>query len=239
VSGERRGEDEGDAALRRRERASRRVEPAYVEEQPEWRALAEAIRRQIEACVELDAPRDVLKGLVERAEALAADLEAQAHGKRIGLVDPTHVGHEVMHTLPFSPIMGRLNPASHGIEIRTDGERVFCETRLGEVAEGATGLVHGGVIAAIYDEVLAAANMCRSTGGPTGRLTIHYRRPTPLHDVLRFEAWVDRIEGRKVRTLGRCLVHGEVVTEAEGIFVLFTPERRGIEWHMEGEPEGR
>jgi acyl-coenzyme A thioesterase PaaI-like protein len=204
-----------------------------VQERPEWRRLAEAIRRQIEACVELDASEELLADLAERADRLATELEAHALGKRVGLVDPAHVGHEIMHTLPFSPIMGRLNPASHGIEIRTDGDRVFCETSLSEVAEGATGLVHGGVIAAIYDEVLAAANMCRSTGGPTGSLTIRYRKPTPLHDTLRFEAWVERLEERKVLTRGHCLVHGRVVSEAEGIFVLFTPERSGIEWHSQ------
>jgi acyl-coenzyme A thioesterase PaaI-like protein len=226
-----------DPATRRRHRATRRVGPATVEEHPEWRRLAEAIRRQIECCVELDAPGDELRSLADRAEAFAIELEGHAHGKRVGLVDPDHVGHEVMHTLPFSPIMGRLNPASHGIEIRTDGERVFCETELSEVAEGATGLVHGGVIAAIYDEVLSAANASQGTGGPTGSLTVRYRKPTPLHDTLRFEAWVERVDGRKMLTRGHCLVHGEVVTEAEGLFIVFKPDRRGIEWHAESEAE--
>ena len=152
-----------------RERASQRVGPAIVEEHPEWKALAEAIRRQIEACVELDASTSHLGDFVRRATALADDLEQFASGKRVGLVDSDHVGRDIMHTLPFSPIMGRLNPASHGIEIRIDGERVFSEIRLTQVAEGATNLVHGGVIAAIYDEVLAAAAISNGKGGPTIR----------------------------------------------------------------------
>jgi hypothetical protein len=73
-----------------------------------------------------------------------------------------------MAYLPFSPVMGRLNPASFGIEIRRVGDKVVSEVELAEPAEGATGLVHGGVIAAIYDEVLAAANLMIKAGGPTG-----------------------------------------------------------------------
>lgn len=229
--------DAGEAETGPLGRSAKRIEPARVAAHPEWCRLARAIRRQVEACVELDASDPLSRQLADRAEGLARELERHASGKRIGLVDPDHVGGAVMHTLPFSPIMGRLNPASYGIEIRTDGERVFCEARLGEVVEGATGLVHGGVIAAIYDELLAAANMCRGTGGPTGRLSIRYRKPTPLHESLEFEAWIDRVDGRKLFTRGQCRARGEVVSEAEALFIAFSPDRRGTEWHLNEDAE--
>ncbi len=180
----------------RRERAARRTRPLRVDELPEWRRLADAIRRQIGASLELDADRSRLADLAERAEVLAVELERSATGKRVALVDSAWEQNDraAMAYLPFSPVMGSLNPASMGIEIRRVDEKVVSEVELAEAAEGATGLVHGGVIAAIYDELLASANLMIKAGGPTGTLTVRYRKPTPLYSRLRFEGWVERVD---------------------------------------------
>lgn len=190
-----------------------------------------AIRRQVAACVELDADPEELRCLADEATTFAERLEAAAPGKRVALVEGRVIGEETMHYLPFSPIMGRLNPASIGIEIERDGKGVQCEMRLSEVVEGGTGLVHGGVIAAIYDEVLAAANLIQKVGGPTGQLSIRYKRPTPLYELLRFEAWVEDVVDRKIRTRGRCLAGDTVVSEAEAIFVSFALDPNATDWH--------
>ena len=63
--------------------------------------------------------------------------------------------------------------------------------------------------------------MQSTTGQPgmTGTLTIRYRKPTPLDTDLRFEATVQRVEGRKIFAEGR-LYAGDVLTaEAEGVFI--------------------
>lgn len=220
----------------RRERAARRTQPLRVDEQPEWQRLSDAIRRQIAASLELDAAPRVLAELAEQAEGLAARLEHHAPGKRLALVDSAWEKNEraAMAYLPFSPIMGRLNPASIGIEIRRVGDKVVSEIELAEAAEGATGLVHGGVIAAIYDEILASANLMIKAGGPTGTLTVRYRKPTPLYTRLRFEAWVDRMEDRKVHVHGHCLVGDQLVSEAEAIFVRFSVDRQLAGWTPPG-----
>ncbi|MFO0687742.1 MAG: PaaI family thioesterase [Myxococcota bacterium] len=221
-----------DAEARRQERATRRTRELRVAEQPEWRRLTDAIRRQVAASVEQDASPARLAELAARAEALAADLERTATGKRVALVDSAwqYVDGKMAY-LPFSPVMGRLNPASIGLEIQQQGsEKVFAELVLGEVFEGAGGLVHGGVIAAIYDEILASSNMLTKSGGPTGTLTVRYRKPTPLYTTLRFEAWVERVAERKVLTRGHCLVGDVVVSEAEAVFVRFSAERQLPGW---------
>ena len=55
--------------------------------------------------------------------------------------------------------------------------------------------------------------------GMTGTLTIRYRRPTPLHRDLRFEGTLERVEGRKIFTRGRCFDGDTMTAEAEGLFV--------------------
>jgi len=97
--------------------------------------------------------------------------------------------------------------------------------------EGAVGLAHGGVISGIWDEVLAAANAVRQTGGPTGILTVRYRKPTPLYEPLRYSAWVERIEERKIFVKGECTLRDQLLTSAEGIFIRF--RQPGVDWHMQ------
>ena len=224
---------------RRRERATRRTQQLRVDDEPERRRLADAIRRQVAASLELDADRATVSNLVLRAEALALELERSAIGKRLALVDSAWERNDraAMAYLPFSPVMGSLNPASIGIEIRRVGDKVVSEVEFAEPVEGATGLVHGGVISAIYDELLAAANLMIKAGGPTGTLTVRYRKPTPLYSPLRFEGWVDRIDDRKVYTRGHCLLGDLVVSEGEAIFVRFAPDRQIAGWNPPGTGE--
>lgn len=197
----------------------------------DWHRLAQAIRRQVEACVELSAEPEVIRELADRACALAEDLEAVAPGKPFGLVEAGWTGQGSLDYLPFSPIMGRLNPASYGLSIHPEGERAIGLVTLNETAEGALGLAHGGVLSGIWDEVLAAANAIAQTGGPTGSLTIRYRLPTPLYEPLRFAAWVERIDERKVLVRGECTLGEDVLTEAEGVFIRL--RRPGIDWHAQ------
>lgn len=202
-------------------------------EHDQWHRLAQAIRRQVAACLELDASPEAISELADRASTLAEELEAAAGGKRVGLVEAGWDGTGSMNYLPFSPIMGRLNPASYGLEIHREDQRAIGLVTLDEAAEGAVGLAHGGVISGIWDEVLAAANAIARTGGPTGSLTIRYLRPTPLYEPLRYAAWIERVDERKVLVRGECTLRdarGDApLTEAEGIFVrMRTP---GIDWH--------
>jgi acyl-coenzyme A thioesterase PaaI-like protein len=213
----------------RDDRAARRTEPMTFANHEDWHRLSQAIRRQVEACVELDASPDLVRQLADRAVALAEELEASAPGKRFELVESGWDGTGTMNYLPFSPIMGRLNPASYGLEIHQDGDRAVGEVTLLEPAEGSVGLAHGGVISGIWDEVLAAANAIQKTGGPTGSLTIRYHRPTPLYEPLRYSARVEQIEERKVLVSGECTLRDEVLTSAEGIFIRL--RRTGIDWH--------
>ena len=53
----------------------------------------------------------------------------------------------------------------------------------------------------------------------TGTLEVRYRRPTPLHTDLRFDATLDRRDGRKLFTSGRLYAGDELTAEAKGLFI--------------------
>lgn len=118
-------------------------------------------------------------------------------------------------------VMGLRNAIAPPLHIHTDGEgRAWSDFRLGAAYEGPPGLVHGGVVSLLLDQVLGHAVSTSGRPGMTGTLTIVYRKGTKLGD-LRCEAWVDHREGIKTWGKGRILdADGEVTAEAEGVFIL-------------------
>jgi acyl-coenzyme A thioesterase PaaI-like protein len=95
----------------------------------------------------------------------------------------------------------------------------------GSAYEGPPGCVHGGYVAAAFDELLGFANSLSGTPGMTGTLTVRYRRPTPLHTELRFEGRFEKAEGRKIYTTGQLYAGEMLCAESDGLFIAVPTER--------------
>jgi acyl-coenzyme A thioesterase PaaI-like protein len=118
-----------------------------------------------------------------------------------------------------SPILGISNPLAPPMRVEISDGVVRGEVRFGAAYEGPPGHVHGGYLAAAFDELLGFAQGLGGEPGMTGVLTIRYRLPTPLHTDLRLEGTLDRHEGRKMFTSGRLYGPDGLCAEAEGLFV--------------------
>jgi acyl-coenzyme A thioesterase PaaI-like protein len=99
--------------------------------------------------------------------------------------------------------------------------------RFGAAYEGPPGCVHGGFIAAAFDEVLGLTQSLSGQAGMTGTLTIKYRKPTPLHTELRFEGRLDSINGRKVQASAKLYAGDTVTAEGTGLFIAISSEKFG------------
>lgn len=98
----------------------------------------------------------------------------------------------------------------------------------GPGAEGPPGHAHGGSIAAVLDEAMGAAAWVAGHVVVAVRLDTSFQRLLPLGTDAMLEAWVDRVERRKVWTLGRLIdTDGEPFAETEGLFVKLDPKRFG------------
>ena len=107
-----------------------------------------------------------------------------------------------------------------------DGQReIRGRATFGYAYEGPPTCVHGGIIAALFDEVMGAANIIAENPGLTGTLTVRYRRPTPLLAPLDIVARYAGSERRKVFTWGGIYHDGVLTAEAEGIFITMDPNR--------------
>jgi acyl-coenzyme A thioesterase PaaI-like protein len=191
---------------------------------PERAELASAIRGLIDTVMSVeDVDDDVLRAVAQDVEKLSLRL-GRGRDEGAGYRPRSHGDY-----LPRSPIVGEASPLSPRLDWevvrRADGSPgVEARGTFGAAYEGPPSFVHGGWIACAFDEVLGIANIVSGHPGMTARLIVHYRRPTPLFRELRLEAWVDRLEGRRIMSRAE-IYDGDVLTaEAEGLFVQPRPE---------------
>lgn len=185
----------------------------------EMRRLAEAMRDVIERLVATKAPAEDLARAAAALEEVAASLEGFPRGHSFeGFAESANAGDPHAH-FDHSPIIGRANPLAPPLELAVMDDKVIGRAVFGSAYEGPPGAVHGGYVAAAFDELLGMAQSLGGKPGMTGTLTIRYRRPHPLHAEIRFEAELVRVEGRKIFTTGRSYADGELRAEAEGIFI--------------------
>jgi acyl-coenzyme A thioesterase PaaI-like protein len=122
--------------------------------------------------------------------------------------------------MPYSPISGKRNPIAPPIRMwkagsgEVRGEVIFSPTYAGPPDS-----VHGGIIAAVFDEILAMSNVISGKAGFTGTLTIKYRKKTPLNTPIELWGMNVRQDGRKQLCRGEMRVNGEVTASAEGLFI--------------------
>jgi acyl-coenzyme A thioesterase PaaI-like protein len=190
------------------------------QETSDWRRFVVGVRTLIDQAVKLDAPAATLADLADRVEALAASVAPYAGGAPIPKFAPSVDRESPGALLPFSPVSGCYNPLAPPVAMSIEDGRIVGKVTLGEAYEGPPRSVHGSVIASVYDQVLAFANIMNLKPGHTATLSIHFRHRTPLHEELRFEGWTDKVDGRKVWARGACFAGDRKVTEAEGLFIL-------------------
>jgi uncharacterized protein (TIGR00369 family) len=135
-------------------------------------------------------------------------------------------------------VCGRQNPVGLKIDFYEDAEdkQVRSELTVPDEYQGYPGVVHGGIVAAILDEVSGRAIMM---GGydeylmATLRLTIRYRRPTPTGTPLTAVGWVERMGGVGARVAGEIrLADGTVTAECESVLGNL-PEEFRTRWEGE------
>ncbi len=105
---------------------------------------------------------------------------------------------------------------------------VLAEYIVPEHFQGYPGVVHGGVIASMLDEVTGRVFM---TGDPprfmvTARLSLRYRKPVPIGKLLRMTGQVKEDKGRICTSTGELRDEaGNLLVEAEAVLAELPPEK--------------
>ncbi len=127
---------------------------------------------------------------------------------------------DITRVMPYSPVSGARNPVAPPLKLwRVGDAEVLGEVTFSPTYAGPPNSVHGGIIAAVFDEVLAMANLISGNAGFTGTLSIRYHNTTPLGRPVELWAKNVRSDGRKQISKGEMRVDGKVTASAEGLFI--------------------
>lgn len=180
---------------------------------------ADSVRTIIDGLSGTQLADDEIARLAEALEGVGAAFGTGDHR-------PTHGWSEAANSgdphafFDSSPVLGKANPlAAPLIPSRSAEGTIIATAVFGRAYEGPPGCVHGGYIAASFDDVLGLTQSLSGQHGMTGRLTVNYRSPTPLHEELRFEGFFDRVEGRKIFTHGTLHAGDRLCAEADAVFI--------------------
>jgi len=186
--------------------------------------LAESIRRLIDVTVSLAGADERFAAAARRVDAIADELRELVPDPLPPRYPQSQV-ETVEEIFPYDIVMGDRNPAAPPLRFEWREPLAIGRALFGRTYEGPPGCVHGAVIAAAFDQVLNVANILQGTPGPTVRLELEFRRPTPLHREVRFEGWREKIEERRIHSAGRLLVGDQVTVEARGVFKTISLDR--------------
>jgi acyl-coenzyme A thioesterase PaaI-like protein len=196
-------------------------------------ARKHAIVREVKRLIELVAHLDVREADPATVESATTRLSAIADG--LEPLPSLHakgglgaVGGDDGALLERSGISGRSNPLAPPVQWRLEREadRYVAWATYSPAYEGPSGHVHGGFVAAAFDDILGAAQTLSGIAGYTGTLTVKMLRPTPLNRRIDYAAGVERVEGRKIFVWGTADCGGERLAEAEIVFIAPRDGRR-------------
>ena len=100
--------------------------------------------------------------------------------------------------------------------------------------EGGPGVAHGGWVCAALDEVLGQGVIEHHGRVVTANLNVDFHLPVPVGEPLTGRAWIESVDGRKVRAGGelRLTASDATLASARGLFIIIDPAHftRHADW---------
>lgn len=179
--------------------------------------LAQSVRELADASLRTTLDHDALTEVRVEVDRLTVRLREQQLPGHFG-VSLSKSGSVRNHG---NAVVGLRNPIAPPLRIERSAEgRAWSSFHLGALYEGPPGLVHGGVVALVLDQVLGEAAAAGGSPGMTGTLQLRYGQGTPLGDCSA-EAWIERVEGVKTFVHAELRrADGETTVGAEGVFII-------------------
>lgn len=196
-------------------------------------ACATSLRQLSHAIVGHGVGDDMLDQITEFVGDLLPEIESMPTRSRPvddmkrRLFGKTPGDGEGMEHYPDCVVSGPANPMGLAVTCHREGDDAVAQVSFGPAFEGAPGRAHGGMVAAVFDDVMSFVLSMLRTPAYTGRLTVSYLAPTPLGIELEFRARLREQEGRKLWIEGMATSDGETFAESEGLFISVPLDRFG------------
>jgi acyl-coenzyme A thioesterase PaaI-like protein len=189
---------------------------------------ATALRRLGHGIVGHDMSESLLSSIADQVEAWLPDVEAGAGRSRSietmkrHMFEPPAEGAPI-GTFPDCVVSGEANPMGLDVQFFRDGDEAVSHVVLGPAFEGAPNRAHGGVVAAIFDDLMGFVLTIYESPAYTAELTVRYRRPTPVGEEIEFRSRLKSRTGRRLHIEAEATdvsdPTGPRIAEATGLFI--------------------
>ena len=116
-------------------------------------------------------------------------------------------------------VCGRFNPRGLGIRFFADSDGAYAQYVPPVGFQGYDGILHGGILSTLLDEIMVKALAARQITAVTGKLEVRFRKSAPMGDKLFIKGWV--VSERKMSfQVAGCIKNeaGGVLCEGKGLF---------------------
>lgn len=189
------------------------------------RTLANELRGIAQTLVDLELDPEALEAALDGIREIRPLLVGTRRPRWYEAEVPSSFGTPTADSFDtISPVRGRLNVVAPPLRIefaeREDGTpSVVGHARLPSLYEGPPRGVHGGLVAALFDEILGASMALAPPPGVTAQLEVDYRHLTPIDEPLRLEAWISEVRGRRIHAQATCHAGETLTATARALFV--------------------
>ncbi len=176
---------------------------------------------------QLDAVSAEVRALLERVrDAPPRVREFSREGlEEFTLTIPTYDELGERPVFSDSVVAGGANPMGLAAQLWRDGDTACMRVALGKAFEGAPGRAHGGVVAALFDEVMGLMNMIHGAMAYTAQLDVTYLAPTPVGEPIVARAWLARQDDRKQFVEATLHADDLLVATAKALFITIDRSR--------------
>jgi acyl-coenzyme A thioesterase PaaI-like protein len=123
------------------------------------------------------------------------------------------------------PISGRSSPWGLDLHVWREGDEITSTCTLRAAHEGAPGRSHGGIVAALFDDVFGFLLNVVAEPAFTGELSVRYQAGVPIGVPLECRVRITERVGRKLHMTGELAADGSVVATSKATYITIPREQ--------------
>ncbi|MEN9645395.1 MAG: hypothetical protein RL238_2064 [Actinomycetota bacterium] len=170
--------------------------------------------------------------LIDRVSTTLDQLTAELqHGERRSRHRPTVYDNaeapadgDELTSYDERPVSGRSSPWGLDIRVHREGDEIVARCTLRSAHEGAPGRSHGGIVAALFDDVYGFVLSLVRESAFTGELSVRYEAGVPVGVPIECRVRLDHRDGRKLYMTGEVLHEGKVLVRSKATFITIPRE---------------
>ena len=200
-------------------------------------AFARAVRDLNHAFVGHDVDPALLRAATEKIADLATTFADGPRRDRLAMMQAarnaaraaapegglTSIGNSPQSGFEDRAVAGRANPTSVEFVVSEDGDDVVARFTLRRAFEGVPGRAHGGMVAAVFDDITGWVIGRQREPAFTGELTVRFNAPVPVDVELEVRTRLVSRERRKLFITAEMAAAGTVVATCKATYITVDP----------------